>query len=164
MTSGDGLELWAMKTLAGLYATGIEFTSEEHRFRDYTPPMDRIVEQLSSRRPVSLMTLGHPMWQDAHEERLGRRAVSWGPIVGDGPGELRGLTVRLHGVALNFHIDMDEGRGDAANEVVRPDMIDIIGPERTSRIYLSWNGGNPAGQIVEIGIGRRSGPRASEPG
>lgn len=155
MASGDGLELWAMKTLAGLYATGIKFTSEVHRFRDYTPPMDRIVAQLSSRRPVSLMTLGFPMQQDAHEERLGRRAVTWGPILEEGATELSGLLVRLQGVALDFHIDADVGRVEAAGEIVRPDMIDIIGPERTSRIYLSWTGGRSAGKIVEIRIGRR---------
>lgn len=82
--------------------------------------MNRIVAQLSSRRPFSLMTMGFPMQQDAHEERLGRRAVSWRPILDEGTTEISGVEVRLHGAALNFHIDPDVDRAEAVGEVVRP--------------------------------------------
>lgn len=154
ITSGEALELWAMKTLAGLYASGIEFRTQDHRFRDFEPPMARIVAELSADRPRSLMTLGLPLAQDAHEERVGRRAVSIGPIIDDEAGQLTGLLVRLHGIALYFHIDLHVTGRDDGIQILRPDMIDLIGPERTSRLYLSWLEAGAQGQIVKIRIGR----------
>jgi hypothetical protein len=154
MTSGEAIELWAMKTLAGLYASGIEFRMPDHRFRDFEPPMARIVAALSAARPRSVMTLGVPLAQDAHEERLGRRAVSVGPIIDDVACRLTGLLIRLHGIALHFHIDFDSAGIDDPATIYRPDMIDLIGPCRTSRIYLSWPKPNAQGQIVQIRIGR----------
>jgi hypothetical protein len=91
-----------MKTLAGLYASGIEFRTPNHRFRDFEPPMARIVAALSAALPRSSMTLGVPLAQDAHEDRLGRRAISIGPIIDDAARRLTGLLIRLHGIALHF--------------------------------------------------------------
>lgn len=154
MTSGDGLELWAMKTLASLYASQIEFTTPEHRFRDYAPPMDRIVAELSSPNPQSLMTLSLPLTQQAHEERVGRRAVSIGPMIDDEGSNLSGLFVRMHGVALIFHIDLPDGSKLPNDEIARPDMIDLNGADRTSRLYLSWRARRSEGRLVQIRLGR----------
>ncbi len=150
MTSGDGLELWAMKTLASLYASGIGFTTPEHRFRDFAPPMERIVAELSSPNPCSIMTLSLPLTQDAHEEQIGRRAVSIGPIVDDETGKLSGLLVRMHGIALVFNIDLPDEDALPETEIARPDMIDLIGMDRTSRIFLSWAKHRREARIVQI--------------
>lgn len=160
MTSGDGLELWAMKTLASLYASGIGFTTPEHRFRDFEPPMERIVAELSSPNPCSIMTLSLPLTQDAHEEQIGRRAVSIGPIVDDETGELSGLLVRMHGIALVFNIDLPDEDALPETEIIRPDMIDLIGMNRTSRILLSWAKRRREARIVQI---RLSHPRKDRP-
>lgn len=153
MTSGDGMELWAMKTLASLYASQIEFKTPGHRFRDFAPPMDKIVSQLSSSDPQSIMTLSLPLVQAAHEERVGRRAVSIGPMIDDDDGRLSGLFVRMHGVALIFHIDLSDDAELPADEITRPDVIDLNGMERTSRIYLSWRRRRSEGRMVQIRLG-----------
>ncbi|MBB3562061.1 hypothetical protein FHX06_003392 [Rhizobium sp. BK512] len=153
MASGDGLELWAMKTLASLFASQIDFTTPNHRFRDYEPPMDRIVSVLSSQRPRSLMTLSLPLTQDAHEERVGRRAISIGPIVDDESRQLSGLLVRMHGIALVFNIDLPTEQALPEAEIARPDVIDLIGKGRTSRIVLSWQKHNREGRMVQIRLG-----------
>lgn len=160
MTSGDGLELWAMKTLASLYASGIGFTTPEHRFRDFEPPMERIVSELSSPNPCSIMTLSLPLTQEAHEEQIGRRAVSIGPIVDDEAGELSGLLVRMHGIALVFNIDLPDEDALPETEIARPDMIDLIGMDRTSRIFLSRAKRRREARIVQI---RLSHPRKDRP-
>lgn len=153
MTSGDGLELWAMKTLASLYASQIDFTTPDHRFRDFEPPMDRIVTELSSQNPRSIMTLSLSLTRDAHEERLGRRAVSIGPIVDDDNQRLSGLLVRMHGIALVFNIDLHAEDALPEAEIARPDMIDLIGKGRTSRIFFSWQKRHREGRIVQIRLG-----------
>lgn len=160
MTSGDGLELWAMKTLASLYASEIDFTTPGHRFRDFEPPMGQIVVELSSPNPRSLMKLSLPITQDAHEERVGRRAVSIGPIVDDENGQLSALLVRMHGIALVFNIDLPAEDSLPENEVARPDMIDLIGIGRTSRVFLSWGKRRREGGIVQIRFGH---PRTDRP-
>jgi hypothetical protein len=159
MTSGDGLELWAMKTLAGLHASEIDFKTPEHRFRDFELPMGRIVEELSSPNPRSLMTLSIPTTQDAHEERLGRRAVSIGPIIDGESGQLSGLLVRMHGLALVFNIDLPAEGTLPENEVAQPDMIDLIGSARTSRVFLSWAKRRREGRLVQIRLGHRPNDR-----
>ncbi|WP_444598758.1 hypothetical protein [Blastomonas fulva] len=160
ITSGDGLELWAMKTLASLYASRIEFTKPEHRFRDFDPPMDRIVAELSSPNTRSVMTLSLPITQDAHEEQLGRRAVSIGPIVDHEKRELSGLLIRMHGIALVFNLDLQDEDALPSTELARPDMIDLIGMGRTSRIFLSWEKRRREGRIFQIHL---SNPQKNRP-
>lgn len=160
ITSGDGLELWSMKTLASLYASGIGFTTPEHGFRDFEPPMERIVTELSSPNPSSIMTLSLPLTQDAHEEQIGRRAVSIGPIVDSETEELSGLLVRMHGIALVFNIDLSDEDALPETEIARPDMIDLIGMGRTSRIFLSRAKRRREARIVQI---RLSHPRKDRP-
>lgn len=160
MTSGDGLELWAMKTLASLYASQIDFTTPHHRFRDFGPPMDRIVTELSSQSPRSFMTLSLPLTEDAHEDLVGRRAVSIGPIVDEESRRLSGLLVRMHGIALVFNIDLPAEEALPEAEIARPDMIDLIGKGRTSRIFLSWQKRRRDARIVQIRLGH---PRTARP-
>jgi len=127
MTSGDAMELWAMKTLAGLYASKIDFETPGYKFRDYAIPMDAIALELTSERPNSLVRMIVPLGEEEHEARLGRRAVSIGPIVDGETDKLLGLLIRLHGFAFHFYFD-PMVREEAAKEITRPDIIDFIGP------------------------------------
>jgi hypothetical protein len=162
LASGHALELWAMKTLASLYASKIEFRTPDHRFRDYRPPMERIVAELASPAPRSLMTLSVPILPDAHEERVGRRAVSWGPVIQD--DRLIGMLVRMHGIAMVFTFDLEDGEELPDKEILRPDMLDLIGVERTSRIYVSQAMRPASAHIVQIRLGRSiRGRRSTRP-
>ena len=162
LASGRALELWAMKTLASLYASKIEFRTPEHRFRDYQPPMERIVAELASPAPRSLMALSVPIIPDAHEERVGRRAVSIGPVIED--DRLIGLLMRMHGIAMVFTLDLEDGEELPDKEILRPDMLDLIGVERTSRIYLSQAMRPARAHIVQIRLGRSiRGDRSTRP-
>ena len=152
LISGDALELWAMKTLASLYASRIEFKTPEHRFRDFEPSMEQLVAELSSPRPKRVMQLSIPIDRSGHEPKIGRRAVSIGPLVVD-PPHLDGLIVRMHGLGLLFRFG-DGARREDESELVRPDIIDLHGPERTSRIYLGWNQARSQGRIFELRMGR----------
>ena len=151
MTSGDAVELWAMKTLAGLYASEIDFETPGYKFRAFAVPMDAIARELTSDRPNSFIRMIVPLGEEEHEALLGRRAVSIGPIVDGESDKLLGLLIRLHGFAFYFFID-PVVREEAANEITRPDIIDFIGPVRTSRIYLSWRDKSGPSQIVHVRV------------
>lgn len=73
--SGDALELWAMKTLAGLHASGIPFFAGGKAFRDYPTPVARLARGLVADPPFSLLTLASPLDRGAHEVRTVRRLV-----------------------------------------------------------------------------------------
>lgn len=156
MTSGDAMELWAMKTLAGLYASKINFETPGYKFRDFAVPMDAIARELTSERPNSLLQMIVPLAEEEHEARLGRRAVSVGPIVDGESDRLLGLLIRLHGLAFHFHIE-PVVRAEGVKEITRPDIIDLIGPARTSRIYLSWREKSGPRQIVQVRVARSRG-------
>ena len=146
LISGEALELWAMKTLAGLYATGMDFKVGPYRFRDYPPPMANIADALTATSPRSLMRLEVPTDPDAHEASLGRSAVSTLPVIDEDQGRLVAVIFRLQGLGLKFHLD--EGAPTPPDpRGLRPHMIDVVGPDRSSRIYVSWGDARP-GQIV----------------
>ena len=123
----------------------------------------QICESVSaSPAPRSLMALSVPIIPDAHEERVGRRAVSIGPVIED--DRLIGLLVRMHGIAMVFTLDLEDGEELPDKEILRPDMLDLIGVERTSRIYLSQAMRPACAHIVQIRLGRSiRGHRSTQP-
>ncbi len=155
LISGTALELWAMKTLAGLYASGMEFYLGEHRFRDYPPPMDAIAQALTGDRPASIMTMTISTDFELHERALGRSAVSTGPILDPEAGVLRGMLLRLRGLGMSFWFKGHEAW--RANERERPDMIDFNGPHRTARVYLGWEQAKADGLLVTIDMRQAAG-------
>ena len=98
-----------------------------------------------------------PLGLNDHEERLGRRAISIGPIIDDEAHRFLGLMIRLHGFSFYFFMESADREEPANDEITRPDIIDMIGPERTSRIYLSWRRENSPGQLVEVRVSRSRG-------
>ncbi|UVC17083.1 hypothetical protein [Mesorhizobium onobrychidis] len=64
-----------------------------------------------------------------------------------------GLLVRMHGIAMVFTIDLEDAEALPDNEILRPEMTDLVGIERTSRIYLSQAARPTHGQIVQIRSG-----------
>lgn len=147
--SGEGLELWAMKTMAGVAASGIDFRLGEHRVQDFKTPMDEIVASLTAPQPISRVTLSVPMTLDLHEATLGRRAVSLGPMLDPATRTNKGLIVRMHGLTLDFGFDLEPPAGAA----VRPDIIDIVGQKRSARVYVGWGPTFGSGTIAEIRLG-----------
>lgn len=135
--SGEALELWALKTMAGFYASGMEFMVGPRRFRDAPPPMAQIAEILTSPRPRALVSLDIPAEAEAHEASLGRSAVSIIPLYEDGDDTMSAFMVRMHGLGFKFHFK-DSGTAQDASGLVRPHMVDLIGPLRKSRLYLGW--------------------------
>lgn len=62
--------------------------------------------------------------------------------------------VRIKGLALNFYLDIDEARVAKEVQVVRPNIIDFHGKERSSRLYLAWRAPQTQGHIIEIHMRR----------
>lgn len=155
LISGEALELWAMKTMAGLAVSGIDFMLGEHRVRDYLVPMDAIISTLTSRRPVSRVMMSIPAQLDRHEPALGRRAVSIGPMLDPDDKRVKGLLVRMHGLTLDFGFDFEPEDG----AMVRPDIIDFHGPRRSARAYVGWSKRGGSGLIAEVRLAnpRRNG-------
>ena len=135
--SGEGLELWALKTMAGFYASGMDFMVGPRRYRDCPPPMAQIAEILTSARPKALVSLDIPTSREAHEPSLGRTAVSIIPTFDEENGQMIAFMVRMHGLGFNFHF---KESGTASDEtcLLRPHILDLIGPLRSSRLYFGW--------------------------
>nr|WP_314433946.1 hypothetical protein [uncultured Brevundimonas sp.] len=146
LISGEALELWAMKTIAGLFATGMDFKVGPHRFRDFPPPMTDIADELCATPPRSLVRLEIPLERDAHEASLGRSAVSTLPVIDEAQGRMVAVIFRLQGLGLKFHLEPS-----VADAAPRPHMIDVIGRDRSSRIYVAWAHPGP-GCIVSLKI------------
>lgn len=77
---------------------------------------------------------------------------------------LIGPLVRMHGIAMVFTLDLEDGEELPDKEILRPDIFDLIGVQRTSRIYLSQAMRPARGRIVQIRLGRSiRGHRSTRP-
>lgn len=146
MLSGEALELWSMKTMAGVAASGIDFRLGNHRVRDFATPVDAIVAALTAPQPVSRVILSIPSTIEQHEPALGRSAVSLGPMLDPATNTNKGLIVRMHGLTLDFGFDLEPEEG----AMVRPDIIDFHGPQRSARVYVGWPDEFRSGLIAEV--------------
>jgi hypothetical protein len=146
IVSGEALELWALKTLAGLYATGMDFRLGSYRFRDYAPAIEDIAAILTSSRPCASVSLEIPVIAEAHEAKLGRPSVSTLFEIDEATRTMTAFIIRMHGLALKFNLKPRD-RGEAAETPLRPHMLDFIGPRRRSRIYFGWPEGCPGSYV-----------------
>lgn len=159
LLSGEALELWAIKTLAGLLASGMDFRMGPYRFRDYAPPLSSLAAALLSPSPQTMVSAEIPADPDAHEEKIGRAAVSTLFEVDDDTNKMTAWIIRMHGLAFKFHLQ-PSGMASEGDHFLRPHMLDLIGPYRASRLYFGWPDSLP-GRYVYLRLDGT--PRDGEP-
>jgi hypothetical protein len=148
--SGDALELWALKTIIGLQATGMHFPAGSLSLQDFPVPLVKIAEALNTGQAAGLVRLEIPQMAEAHEPSIGRSAVTTLMVVDEEAGRMTAVLIRLQGLGLMFHLADEEGAFDCAADL-RPHAVDLIGPHRSSRLYFGWP--NPApGRVVSLRI------------
>jgi len=135
--SGHALELWALKTMAGFCASGMDFEFGGHRLSDFELPLPEIAKILTDPVPRSIVSLDIPGEMEAHESTLGRTAVTILWEVDTDAHQLSAMVVRMHGVGFKFHLK-PSGTAQDGDSFVRPHILDVIGPRRKSRLYLGW--------------------------
>jgi hypothetical protein len=137
IVSGEAFELWALKTMAGLYASGMDLRLGGYRFRNYAPQLEKVAEALINPKAQSMVRFEVPTRLDAHEETLGRAAVTTLFEVDDDADEMTAFVVRMHGLAFKFHLQ-PSGTTTHREHLLRPHILDLIGPRRTGRLYFGW--------------------------
>jgi hypothetical protein len=139
IVSGEALELWALKTMAGFCASGMDFRFGDQRLADFELPLADIAQVLTNPQPRSIVSLDIPTDMDAHEAKLGRSAVTILWEVDADLQQMNAMLVRMHGVAFKFHLK-PTGTAQDGGSLVRPHILDLIGPRRKGRLYLGWPG------------------------
>lgn len=137
IVSGQALELWALKTMAGFCASGMDFEFGGHRLSDFDLPLAEIASILTDPAPRSIVSLDIPGDMDAHEKTLGRSAVTILWEVDTAAHRLSAMVVRMQGIGFKFHLK-PTGAARDGDSFVRPHILDVIGPKRKSRLYLGW--------------------------
>jgi hypothetical protein len=137
IVSGEALELWALKTMAGLYASGMDFRLGDYRFRNYAQQLENVAEVLINSKSQGMVSLEVPTPLDAHEEMLGRAAVRTLFEVDDDAHEMTAFVVRMSGLAFKFHLQRS-GTASNPEHLLRPQILDLVGRRRTGRLYFEW--------------------------
>lgn len=136
LINGDAFELWALKTLLGLFHAKISRASGatmmgEFKF-DYSVAYEAFFG-VGLPEPLGLFI--HPEIGATVENRLGFSAL----YSADG-GILVGLRLQVQGIFMDFVFDRRDANPDffIEKKYYRPWVLDFTGRSRTSRAIISW--------------------------
>ncbi len=150
LASGDGLELWLTKVLAGLFQGKIAGVDDPILPGSRTLDMNPIVATLSGARlafPLGLRASFEADFEAPLE-------IRFAPLLGMTDMTTRGLRVMMRAVMFDLLTDASELGPEWVEDDAgyRPSIIDFVGPNRTSRIVLTWEGQRTSGKRIAIKI------------
>lgn len=149
LVSGDALELWMLKLLAGLYFGGIASANAMRLRESCTIRHAELVDALSGRALPS--RAGLYLAQGIGE--VPKRALGVAPLIDAAAGEAAGVRVQFG--TLLFETLLAPAPDEAFRRMTalrrrHPGIIDISGPARDARIVMSWR--HQGNQIDRLGI------------
>jgi hypothetical protein len=139
LISGEGLELWMFKLMAGIHFGGIAKADGRVARENCGIPIERIVEALST----GSLPAGAGLIVAQNTGVVQRSQLSVSPLVATEKNEHIG--VRVHFGALSFEATVVPPPVTAAHKARlapfrRPRVVDFVGPARDARIVLTWKG------------------------
>ena len=139
LVSGEALELWALKTLLGLFYSKISQSSGMTMFGEYRFDNNIVNEAFFGQGIKDPKGI----YVKAEIGDLFERNLKFRPLSASAQKILSGLVVKVNGFEMEFLFDLRYARQEFFIEhrpYYRPGVIDIFGKKRASRIYLSWQG------------------------
>jgi len=150
IVDGHGLELWALKTMLGLYNAKI-FQSENRRISsDYDFNYKKIYKSFLAGRfePPLGLHIGTEVG------KFVKNRIGFHPLLNEEYKIISGMIINIFGTYFYFIFDT---LGLAQNRLIsnsnyRPWVIDIMGGKHKSRIILPWNKGatSPRRMAVQL--------------
>lgn len=137
LISGDGLELWLFKLLAGMHFGGIA-AADRGILRDTCSfPLDELVDALTT----GILPAGSGFWVTQGVGAIQPRQISVAPMI-EGKSN-RNVGVQVIFGPLQFEATLiapvlSPARRAGLSVRHRPRVIDYIGPARDARVVLSW--------------------------
>lgn len=136
LIDGAGLELWALKTLAGAHYGGV-FAYEKLATRNQLSP--------GFARLLDSFTAGHvpePLGMNVSPSsgHLLNDGIGLAPLVSDRHATVTGISFNFLGVKLDF-VFSTLGANPmyfVERRFYRPWIVDLIGPKRTARLVIAW--------------------------
>jgi len=149
LVSGDALELWMLKLLAGLYFGGIASANTKRLRESCTIRHAELVDALSGRALPG--KAGLYLAQGVGE--VPKRALGVAPLIDTATEEAAGVRVQFG--TLLFETLLVPAPDEAFRRMTalrrrRPGIIDISGSARDARIVMSWQ--HQGNQVDRLGI------------
>ena len=150
LVSGDAMECWGVKTLLGIYHSRIASTEGKCLADYYTFDEKTAVDALSDR--MLSQPLG--MFVCHQQDEVIEDTIGVSPLTNAKTHRLTGIRVAMVGICFDFLIDTEGANPQFFEErtFYRPQLIDINGPKRTSRLILSWPNAGTRGKRISISI------------
>ena len=151
LISGEGIELWLHKLLAGIHFGGIA-AAEGGLLRDVCSfPLKELTEVLTNGRLPPKSSL----WIASNVGLAGRGQIAVGPLIDVARNS--NIGVQVHFGPIQFEATLVAAPLSLAQESMhavrkRPRVIDIVGPTRDARIVLTWPGMPNEARRLEVKV------------
>lgn len=151
LISGEGLELWMFKLLAGIHYGGIATTDRKLLRDTHTFPVTELISALTTGQ----LPNGANLWI---VEKLGvvqRGQIAIGPIVNTANDQTIGVQVQLGAIGLEVTLVAPPVPAAHIRRMAsqrRPRVIDFSGPVRDARVVLSWPGASRSVQRYVVNV------------
>jgi hypothetical protein len=153
LIDGEAFERWGMKAMLGLLhakvarQNGVALLGE-HTFLTTTIMQGLLGGRIA--RPSGLRVRGMPNALVIDD------ALNMAPLTNSKGKNLNGLILQIRGISFEFLFDVEGADSAAINDKTfyRPRIVDVIGPRRTARIFLSWSTERNEARRIAVEIGR----------
>jgi hypothetical protein len=149
LASGEGLELWMFKLLAGIHFGGIAAAQGKLLRDDHSFPINEAIEALS----LGKLPSNAGMYVSQNTGLVQRNQIGVGPLIDVTKAENIGVQVqfgplRFETTIVPPPISMLHRSHLAARR--RPSVVDFVGPARDARIILTWKGAT--NKVNRVGV------------
>ncbi|MCR2833487.1 hypothetical protein [Parerythrobacter lacustris] len=139
LISGDGMELWLYKLLAGIHFGGIA-AADGGLLRDTCSfPLDELVTSLTT----GTLPDQAGFWIASNLGLVERGHISVGPLIDAAKNSNVGVQVRFGPIQFEATLvapAITTSHLEKLAPMKRPRILDFVGPARDSRVILSWPG------------------------
>lgn len=151
LISGEGIELWLYKLLAGIHFGGIA-AAECGLLRDTCSfPLEELVATLTVGKTPPKSSL----WIASNVGLAERGQIAVGPLID--VARNRNIGVQVHFGPIQFEATLVAAPLSLTEEAMhavrkRPRVVDIVGPARDARIVLTWPGVASDARRLEVKV------------
>ena len=152
LLSGDGIELWGLKTILGLYHSKIARTSEGERLAGRFEYSQQLVSRAfgGAQIPAPLGVYAHAEVGAPYED-----GIAFAPYTETTADRLAGMILKIANLSLSFIFSLPTDSFAQSNvRFHRPWAIDLQGPKRTARVILTWQHASATGTCLNFKLGR----------
>lgn len=149
LVSGDGLQLWLIKLLAGLFYGGIASAEGERLLKARDINTGALIRALSG----AGLEPGAGLYISQSVGEMPRKAIHVAPYTDTATNHVAGLRVNFGTILIEAFLTRppEEGvRRMTAAGRYKPSVIDFNGPTRDARVVLTWPGLKTTVQRVGI--------------